>query len=119
RAAASGRGSDPHLQPRTPASDGGCGVMAHASAPVLDGRRAILPPSGGMRGALSDAFWRKPKLLLFLMLLPPVLWLGIVYIGSLIALLAQSFFSIDEFSGLINHELTLKTYRDLLQPSNL
>ncbi|PAQ03848.1 ABC transporter permease [Mesorhizobium mediterraneum] len=80
---------------------------------------AILPGSGGMRGALSDVFWRKPKLLLLLMLLPPVLWLGIVYIGSLFALLLQSFFSIDEFSGLINREFTLKTYGDLLQAANL
>ncbi|TPI42643.1 ABC transporter permease [Mesorhizobium sp. B3-1-9] len=80
---------------------------------------AILPGSGGMRGALSDLFWRQPKLLLLLMLLPPVLWLGIVYIGSLFALLAQSFFSIDEFSGLINREFTLKTYGDLFQAANL
>ncbi|WP_214473085.1 ABC transporter permease [Mesorhizobium sp. dw_380] len=80
---------------------------------------AILPGSGGMRGALSDLFWRRPQLLLLLMLLPPVLWLGIVYIGSLFALLAQSFFSIDEFSGLINRQFTLKTYGDLLQASNL
>jgi putative spermidine/putrescine transport system permease protein len=80
---------------------------------------AILPAATGMRGVLSDAFWRKPKLLLFLMLLPPVLWLGIVYIGSLFALLLQSFFSIDEFSGLINREFTLKTYGDLLQAANL
>ncbi|MER9965457.1 ABC transporter permease [Mesorhizobium sp. M0060] len=72
-----------------------------------------------MRGALSDIFWRKPKLLLLLMLLPPVLWLGIVYIGSLFALLLQSFFSIDEFSGLINREFTLKSYGDLLQAANL
>lgn len=80
---------------------------------------AILPGSGGMRGALSDLFWRRPQLLLFLMLLPPVLWLGVVYIGSLFALLAQSFFSIDEFSGLINREFTLKTYGDLFQAANL
>ncbi|MDX8498311.1 ABC transporter permease [Mesorhizobium sp. VK23E] len=72
-----------------------------------------------MRGAFSDLFWRRPKLLLFLMLLPPVLWLGIVYIGSLFALLLQSFFSIDEFSGLINREFTLKTYGDLFQAANL
>ncbi|WP_430702027.1 ABC transporter permease [Mesorhizobium captivum] len=80
---------------------------------------AILPGSGGMRGAFSDLFWRRPKLLLLLMLLPPVLWLGIVYIGSLFALLLQSFFSIDEFSGLINREFTLKTYGDLFQAANL
>ncbi|NUS22408.1 MAG: ABC transporter permease [Mesorhizobium sp.] len=80
---------------------------------------AILPGSGGMRGALSDLFWRRPKFLLTLMLAPPLLWLGIVYIGSLFALLAQSFFSIDEFSGLINREVTLKTYGDLFQAANL
>ncbi|MBE1707999.1 MULTISPECIES: ABC transporter permease [Mesorhizobium] len=88
-------------------------TMPRATAP------AILPGSGGMRGALSDLFWRRPQLLLLLMLLPPVLWLGIVYIGSLFALLAQSIFSIDEFSGLINRQFTLKTYGDLLQAANL
>ncbi|WP_201415287.1 ABC transporter permease [Mesorhizobium sp. J8] len=72
-----------------------------------------------MRGALSDLFWRRPKFLLTLMLAPPLLWLGIVYIGSLFALLAQSFFSIDEFSGLINRQFTLKTYGDLFQAANL
>jgi putative spermidine/putrescine transport system permease protein len=80
---------------------------------------AILPDRGGVAGALSDIFWRRPKLLLFLMLLPPVLWLGIVYLGSLFALLLQSFFSIDEFSGMINREFTLKTYAELLRPANL
>jgi len=88
-------------------------AMPRATAP------AILPGSGGLRGALSDLFWRKPRVLLLLMLLPPVLWLGIVYIGSLFALLAQSFFSIDEYSGLINRQFTLKTYGDLFQAANL
>jgi len=80
---------------------------------------AVLPSRGGIAGALSDAFWRRPGLLLLLMLLPPLLWLGIVYIGSLLALLLQSFFSIDEFSGMINREFTLKTYGELLLPTNV
>lgn len=70
-------------------------------------------------GRLSDLFWRKPAVLLLAMLLPPVLWLGIIYLGSLFALLTQSFFSIDEFSGMINYEFTLKTYKELLVPANL
>ncbi len=86
---------------------------------TADVAAAILPRRGGFAGSLSDLLWRKPGLLLFLMLAPPLLWLGVVYIGSLIALLAQSFFSIDEFSGLISRELTLKTYGDLFQPANL
>ena len=70
-------------------------------------------------GVLSDRLWRRPGIFLFLLLLPPVLWLGIVYLGSLFSLLAHSFFSIDEFSGLIKYELTLKSYAELLRPANL
>jgi putative spermidine/putrescine transport system permease protein len=80
---------------------------------------ALLPGRGGAFGALSDAFWRHPHVLLLLLLTPPVLWLGIIYLGSLFALLAQSFFAIDEFSGLIAYEPTLKTYGELLQRANL
>ncbi|MCO5063993.1 MAG: ABC transporter permease [Rhizobiaceae bacterium] len=92
--------------------------MSTASAAIQSGS-AVLPRRGGVLNALSDAFWRNPRLLLFLMLTPPVLWLGIVYLGSLLALLLQSFFSIDEFSGLINRQFTLKTYGELLLPSNM
>ncbi|SSC67155.1 ABC transporter permease [Ciceribacter selenitireducens] len=79
---------------------------------------SILPGRGGLMGRLSDLFWRRPTLLLVLMLIPPLLWLGIIYVGSLVALLLQSFFSIDEFSGLINYEFTLSTYGQLLSPAN-
>ncbi|MBX5011695.1 ABC transporter permease [Rhizobium lentis] len=82
------------------------------------GKTSILPRRGGFFGLMSDTFWRHPKLLLFLMLTPPLLWLGIIYIGSLIALLLQSFFSIDDFSGLVNYEFTLSTYAQLLSPTN-
>jgi putative spermidine/putrescine transport system permease protein len=80
---------------------------------------AILANRRGWFGSLSDYFWRRPGMLVFLMLLPAALWLGIVYLGSLLALLLQSFFSIDEFSGLIKYEFTLKTYAELLKPQNL
>ncbi|ODA67969.1 Inner membrane ABC transporter permease protein YdcU [Methyloligella halotolerans] len=81
---------------------------------------AILPPRSGPSGAASDAFWRHPTLLLFLLLTPPLLWLGIVYLGSLLALLAQSFFSIDHFTGRIDYSFTLDTYRELFTtPANI
>lgn len=70
------------------------------------------------RGALADLPWRRPRLFLALLLAPPLVWLGVVYIGSLAALLAQSFFAIDEFSGLVVREFTLKTYGELFRPSN-
>jgi putative spermidine/putrescine transport system permease protein len=73
----------------------------------------------GVLVRISDTLWRHPRLLVTLLLAPPVLWLGVIYLGSLFALLAQSFFSIDEFSGLINYEFTLKTYGELFKAHNL
>ena len=70
-------------------------------------------------GGMSDFFFRRPGLFTLALLLPPLLWLGIVYVGSLLALLMQSFYSLDEFSGLVVHEFTLSTYGHLLDPSNL
>ncbi len=86
--------------------------------PVADTTVIGNAPSG-WTGKVSDALWRRPTVFLLLLLAPPALWLGVIYLGSLFALLAQSFFSIDEFSGLIKYELTLKTYRELLIPANL
>jgi putative spermidine/putrescine transport system permease protein len=89
--------------------------LATTAAPVST---SILPGRGGILGALSDLFWRRPKLLLFLMLSPPLLWLGVIYIGSLLTLLLQSFFSIDDFSGMVDYQLTLSTYAQLLNSAN-
>ncbi|AWI85346.1 spermidine/putrescine ABC transporter permease [Alloyangia pacifica] len=75
-------------------------------------------PSEGLLTRVSDTLWRRPKLLLLILLTPPALWLGIIYLGSLFALLLQSFFSIDHFTGLINHEVTLATYAELFTPAN-
>jgi putative spermidine/putrescine transport system permease protein len=79
---------------------------------------AILP-ARGPADRLTASFWRHPRLLLALLLIPPLLWLGVVYLGSLAALLLQSFYSIDEMSGLVKQEFTLKTYGELLRLSNL
>jgi putative spermidine/putrescine transport system permease protein len=55
-----------------------------------------------------------------LLLLPPLLWLGTVYLASLFALLMQSFYAIDEFTARIVPEFTLKTYEALFtQPANV
>ena len=79
--------------------------------------QAILQPRGPA-DRLTTLFWRHPNLLLVALVTPPLLWLGVVYLGSLAALLLQSFYSIDEFSGLIVREFTLKTYGELFRPAN-
>ena len=69
---------------------------------------------------LSTWLWRRGGWLTFLLLLPPLLWLGVVYLGSLLALLAHSFFRLDEFSGQVVHEWGLTAYVELLtQRANL
>ena len=73
----------------------------------------------GVLGRISDFLLAHPKLLTLLLLLPPLLWIGVVYIGSLFALLLQSFYSLDDYSGLIVHEFTLSTYAQLLETANL
>ncbi len=75
-------------------------------------------PARGPADRLTTLFWRRPRLLLALLLTPPLLWLGVVYLGSLVTLLLQSFYSIDEFSGMVVPEFTLKTYAELLRPAN-
>lgn len=75
--------------------------------------------SRGLADWLTALFWRRPRVLLTILLAPPLLWLGVVYLGSLAALLLQSFYSIDEFSGVIKEEFTLKTYAELLRAQNL
>ncbi|MEM9797148.1 MAG: ABC transporter permease [Pseudomonadota bacterium] len=86
---------------------------------TLDLSAAPRRDAAGLSERVSDALWRRPRLLIALLVLPSLAWLGIVYLGSLFALLAQSFFSIDEFSGQIRYELTLRTYAELFRAHNL
>ena len=73
----------------------------------------------GRLTALSDLFFRRPGTLTALLLAAPIAWIGIVYIGSLLALLLQSFYSLDDFSGLVVHQFTLSTYAQLGERANI
>ena len=70
-------------------------------------------------GRVSGFLHRHPWLRLVLLLGLPLVWLVGVYGGSLIALLSQSFFSLDDFSGTIDRTLTLDTWGDLFTDSNI
>ncbi len=67
---------------------------------------------------LSDIFYKKPGLLTAALLSPPVFWIIVVYVGSLLALLLQSFYALDDFSGIVIHEFTLATYGHLFDEAN-
>jgi putative spermidine/putrescine transport system permease protein len=68
---------------------------------------------------LSTFLYLRPRFVLLLLLVPPLLWLGVIYLGSLFALLLQSFFYIDEFTGQVVHEVTLRTFGELFTAANL
>ncbi len=71
------------------------------------------------RRALATFLYLKPRLTLALLLAPPLLWLGIVYVGSLCSLIVESFFHLDSFTGQVVRKVTLATYLDLLTAANL
>ncbi|HKQ81800.1 MAG TPA: ABC transporter permease [Steroidobacteraceae bacterium] len=79
---------------------------------------ATLTPSWSR--SIATALYRRPTLYLFLLLIPPLLWFGTVYVGSLFTLLLQSFYAIDDFTAKIVYEPTLATYKQVVtQPANL
>jgi putative spermidine/putrescine transport system permease protein len=82
---------------------------------------ASLPaePSRALGRRIATFFYRRPRLALLLVLAPPLLWLGVVYLGSLLALLIQSFFHLDGFTGQVVRQFTLATYRDLFTRVNM
>ncbi|MBP6208098.1 MAG: ABC transporter permease [Anaerolineales bacterium] len=72
-----------------------------------------------MLNRISTFFYLRPKLVLAWMLLPPLLWFLVVYIGALFTMLINSFFYLDGFTGKVVQEFTLRTYAKLLDPTNL
>jgi len=80
---------------------------------------AVLAPPPRLWRRLSDLVMGRRALLLLLLLAPPLLWLGVIYLGSLFTLLANSFLKLDEFSGLVVPEFTLQNFAEIFAPANL
>jgi len=73
---------------------------------------------GPSRRALTWLY-NHPGLSGALLLLPPLAAFGVVYLGALAALVLQSFFHLDGFTGQVVRSFGLATYRDLLTAANL
>lgn len=70
------------------------------------------------RRPIASFFFLRPRLVLFLLLAPPLLWLGVGYLGSLLALVVQSFFRLDGYTGQVVREASLETWRQMFTPAN-
>lgn len=79
---------------------------------------STLPSGGGLLHGLADLLYRKPTLYLSLLLIPPLLWFGAIYLGSLLTLLWQGFYTFDDFSMTVTPDLTLGNFAALFQPAN-
>ena len=68
---------------------------------------------------LSNLLYTRRGLMLGVLLAPPLLWFGVVYLGSLLSLLANSFFRLDDFTGQIVREVGVSNFIELFSPTNL
>ena len=75
-------------------------------------------PTGGLRRSLSTLLYQRRSLTLLLILTPPLLWFGVVYVGSLLTLLSQSVFRFDEMAMAVSTDFTLDNFASLLVPAN-
>jgi putative spermidine/putrescine transport system permease protein len=73
----------------------------------------------GAGDALSSFFYRRRGLYLALLLAPPLLWFGVVYVGALLALVWQSTYTFNDFAMQVTPDFTLANYRSLLAATNL
>ena len=74
---------------------------------------------GGLLNHLSTLLYTRRGLLLTLLLTPPLLWFGVIYLGSLFSLLANSFFRLDDFTGQVVREVGLGNFVEIFSPTNL
>ncbi len=74
---------------------------------------------GGLFNHLSTLLYTRRGLLLTLLLTPPLLWFGVIYLGSLFSLLANSFFRLDDFTGQVVREVGLGNFVEIFSPTYL
>ncbi len=78
-----------------------------------------VPGRPGVSQRLSTLLYTRRGLLLGVLLGPPMLWFGIIYLGSLFSLLANSFFRLDDFTGQVVRELGFSNFVEIFSPTNL
>ena len=62
----------------------------------------------------SGLLHRSPRLRLGLLLAPPMLWLGVAYLGALAALFVTAFWGQNSFTGEVERTWSLRNFHDLL-----
>lgn len=76
--------------------------------------RLLRPADTLMMERLSAALWRHRGLSGSLLLTPPMGWFVLIYIPALAVLLITSLWTVDAFTGVIEHTWTLENFRYML-----
>jgi putative spermidine/putrescine transport system permease protein len=76
-------------------------------------------PNAGLRRRVSDLLYLRKSITLLLILTPPILWFGVVYLGSLLMFLSQSVLTFDDLSMSVVATPTFDNFRNLVNPTNL
>lgn len=77
------------------------------TAPATD------PQTGGPSQAAARFLYRHPRVRLAGLLTAPLLWLVVLYLGSLAIMVVASFWSVDSFTGTLVREPTLDNFKIL------
>ena len=78
---------------------------------------SLASPAGrelGGRGSVSAFFAPKRWLRLILLLLPPMTWLLVVYLGAIAALLVSSFYTVDSFTENVIHQFSTANLHEVV-----
>jgi putative spermidine/putrescine transport system permease protein len=78
---------------------------------------SLTPPAGhelDRRGSVSAFFAPKRWLRLILLLVPPMTWLVVVYLGAIAAMLVSAFWSVDSFTENTIHQFSTGNFHDVL-----
>jgi len=71
------------------------------------------PPAGSLLRRVSAALYRRPRLVLGILLAPPVLWLVVVYLGSLALMFLSSLWRLDPTTTAIVRDPSLANFQDV------
>jgi len=74
---------------------------------------SVEPPRGGIRRGVSGYLNVHPRIKLALILGIPLLWIGVIYLGSLGILFANGFWRVDVLTSKVVHDWGLQNFRTL------
>ncbi|MEZ2574268.1 ABC transporter permease [Buttiauxella ferragutiae] len=75
-------------------------------------------PDNRLMRRVATFLWQRPGFWLALLLLPPLLWFGVIYLGSLLTLLWQGLYTFDDFTMSVTPDLTFANIAALFNPAN-